>query len=39
MDYAFIAGDYIEVWVKQNSGGALNVVATAYSPVFYGHGI
>lgn len=34
--YLFIAGDYIEVQVLQNSGGALNVdTAADYSPEFW----
>ena len=38
-DYALVAGDYIEIYVKQNSGGDLDIVSNNFSPVFWGHKI
>jgi hypothetical protein len=39
-DYALAAGDYVEAYAFQNSGGALNVEAvTAFSPEFWAHWI
>lgn len=36
--HEFVAGDYVEFLVIQNSGGALNVLtAAAYSPIFTAH--
>jgi hypothetical protein len=36
VDWSFTAADYVEVYVVQNSGGALNVTAvSAYSPEFW----
>jgi hypothetical protein len=32
--YRFAANDIVYVWVKQDSGGALNVVTNSYTPQF-----
>jgi hypothetical protein len=40
VDWAFTAGDYIEILATQTSGGALNVVAfPSFSPEFWIHAI